>query len=145
MGKFKYIWIVVLSLVIGSFCYAQPNDDDEKEPGFLGVQHRELTDDDRENLEYEGDGVVIVSVLPETPAEKAELEPDDIIMAVDKEEVTSCDELHSIIMDKGEGTEVELKIWREGKEIKVKAKLMARSPEGQPFPPPEEDDDEEEE
>lgn len=52
--------------------------------GWLGVTIAEITDEDVERLELpDAHGVLIRSVLPGEPADKAGLRPEDVIVAVD--------------------------------------------------------------
>jgi serine protease Do len=134
MKILKYGWMgAVMFLLISPFCYTQ---DDEKAPGYLGIAPAELNDDTKEDLEYKGEnGVLIQQVLPGTPAEEANLQEEDIIIAVDGEEMDSVETLRTTIADKGADTEVTLKIWRDKKQIEVKVKLAER-PEGPQMPMP---------
>jgi S1-C subfamily serine protease len=147
MKLIKYGWVIAVAiLIVSPFCYAQ-DDDDDKAPGYLGIAPAELDDDTKEDLEYKGEnGVLIQQVMPGTPAEEAELQEEDIIIAVDKEEMDSVETLRTTIADKGADTEVTLKIWRDKKEIEVKVKLAERPGGPQmPMPMPQPGDDEEEE
>lgn len=65
-------------------------------------------------------GVLIRQVLSNTPADKAGLQSDDIITAVNNTEVTSAIEFIKIIRTSATGTEHELKIKRNNREITIK-------------------------
>jgi len=70
-------------------------------------------------------GVLINNVQPHSAASKAGLKPGDIIVAVDGEKVDNAGELRDKIAFKGAGAEVILTVYRNGKFIKIKAKLGA--------------------
>jgi serine protease Do len=133
------IFLMVSGLVIlfySTLLYAQEK---EKEAGFLGILPSELSEEVKEELEYDReDGVLVEEVFPGTPAKEAKLRENDIILGVDDEEVSDPLELRDIIMEKGAGTQVKLKIWREKKELEVKVKLAKREEE-KPVKPPEEE------
>jgi len=73
--------------------------------------------------EYEGIGatlrqedkyVVIETVIDKSPAQKAELKSNDLIMEVDKKDMTNKSVFDVVTLIRGDaGTQVELKIWRQ--------------------------------
>ncbi|MFO7947835.1 MAG: DegQ family serine endoprotease [Armatimonadota bacterium] len=86
--------------------------------GYLGVQISEVDSDLAKSLGLDRPrGVAITQVYPDTPAEKAGLNVEDVILAVDGKEVNSPGALQSLIGSVKPGTDVELKIVRNGKEI----------------------------
>ncbi|MFP3903197.1 MAG: DegQ family serine endoprotease [Armatimonadota bacterium] len=86
--------------------------------GYLGVQISEVDSDLANSLGLDKPGgVVITQVYPDTPAQKADLKVEDVIVAVDGKKVNSPGGLQSIIGSIKPGTDVELKIIRNGREI----------------------------
>lgn len=81
---------------------------------FLGVQ-----------LDTSDDGVVIVEVLSDSPAERAELEVGDVIVSVDEQPVTEPREVVEMIRDMSAGDVVTLEINRDGETLTVEATLDA--------------------
>jgi len=77
--------------------------------------------------------IVVVSPLPETPAEKAGLQPNDIILKIDKQETNDLSSQGAANLIRGpKGTTVTLTIyrpaWNEAKEIKlVRDKIVVPS------------------
>lgn len=63
------------------------------------------------NLEIDR-GVLITSVTPGNPADKAGLEVEDVITAIDDEEVYSIGELVQVIRSKEVGQEIKITYWR---------------------------------
>lgn len=65
----------------------------------------------------EEQGVVVEEVMSGTPAAKAGLKPDDVILALAGEPVKSVQALQSRVARTAPGTKVEMKVWRDKKEI----------------------------
>ena len=63
------------------------------------------------------------AVVPASPAEKAGLKSKDIIIEIDGQKLDQNNDLLMIIARKNIGDEIELKVWRSGKEIKLKVTL----------------------
>lgn len=70
-------------------------------------------------------GILIKSVLSKTPAEKAGLQPGDMITAIDSSAVQSRDELMAVLRSKGVGNSVTVHFTRQGKVEKKTLKLEA--------------------
>ncbi|MGL4608976.1 MAG: S1C family serine protease [Trueperaceae bacterium] len=103
----------------------------------LNIVTREeiFSDEEVEQLNIP-EGVVVARVAPDGPGDKAGLEdaldetgrevvPEeaDIILEVDGTRVTEPAELQNLILDKGEGDIVQLKVWRNGEEREVEVTL----------------------
>jgi serine protease Do len=109
---------------------------DLKAPGhkvtraWLGVQQKDVTADLSEQFGLaEPRGVLINNVYKDTPAEKAGLKQGDIILSIDGQPVNSADELALKVAEIKPGTTVTLAVWRDKREIQVKATLAERTPE----------------
>lgn len=74
-------------------------------------------------------GVMITEVVPGTPAEEAGLKANDVIVAVDDEEVTTAEELVQLIRSKGVGQVVKISYWRGSSQMVAYATLAERPPE----------------
>ena len=63
------------------------------------------------------EGVIITQILKNSPATKANLELRDVIVAVEKEDVRSSDEIMQIIKikDLRPGDKVKIRVWRNGR------------------------------
>ena len=92
--------------------------------GYLGVMISNI-DASKANLYGIDHGVLINQVEPNTAASQAGLKAGDIIVAVDGEAVNNAGELRDKIAFKGAGTEITLKVYRNGEYITLKAKLKA--------------------
>ncbi len=87
------------------------------EPGFLGCLVVELTEDEREKLTSVGfhTAAKVERIMPESPAEKAAIQINDFIMAVNGSEIKDPKDLTTKIIETGAGTTVDLLALRNGK------------------------------
>ena len=70
----------------------------DSESGFLGVDMYDLTDGLREYFKVEDDeGVLVVNVIEDSPAEKAGFKSGDVIVKVDKRVIEDSDDLRKAI------------------------------------------------
>jgi S1-C subfamily serine protease len=101
----------------------------------LGVMTRPLTPEDSDRAGVKADsGVMVVDVVPGTPAADAGLMPGDVITAIDNKTLSNPEDLREAIRQSEPGKEVTLKMAR-GKDTKeLKAKLQA-APEESFYPP----------
>jgi|Deesub1362B_J571_1020462.scaffolds.fasta_scaffold02214_3 serine protease Do len=85
-------------------------------------------------------GVFIDSILPDGPAGKAGILPEDIMLEIDGREVDRPNQVQAIIAQKKPGQEVHIKLWRNGKELEVAVVLGEREYRSATFArtPPEE-------
>jgi serine protease Do len=100
--------------------------------GYVGLYIADVTDKLAESFEYKGaGGALIQDVSAGGPAAQAGLEPGDIIMTSAGEAVRNAAEFRNSIAASAPGTEVELKIWRDGREITKRVKLGELPPSKQ--------------
>ncbi|RMF57660.1 MAG: PDZ domain-containing protein, partial [Calditrichaeota bacterium] len=85
--------------------------------GWLGVGIREMTPSLRDEYELGSrDGLLIIDVAPDSPAEDAGLREDDVILKFNGHDVARAKEFSKMVRNMEPGTEVELLILRNGKE-----------------------------
>lgn len=89
-----------------------------RQEGFLGVGLAARTDG--------GQGAIITSVQPDSPAGLAGIQEDDIVLSVDGEPIDGQAGLVAAIRDAAPGQTVEIEILRGEKRLTVKATLVAR-------------------
>ena len=95
--------------------------------GYLGVGVVDLTDDRAKALKLSDDrGVEVKRVDPNSPASKAGLKENDVILEVNGKTVENIDQFTSTIGDMQPGTKVNLTLWRDGAKQMSAATLMAR-------------------
>jgi len=90
-----------------------------REEGFLGVGLAARTDG--------GQGAIISSVQPNSPASLAGIRENDIVLSVDGEPIDGQAGLVAAIRDASPGQTVTIDLLRDGKRMTVKAKLVART------------------
>jgi serine protease Do len=90
--------------------------------GYLGVALSDIPADMKDELKAT-QGILIRSVEKGTPAERAGIEPGDIVTEVDGTPVRNESHFREMIADKGPGATVTLKILRDGKPLTVRATL----------------------
>ncbi|GMR24317.1 MAG: DegQ family serine endoprotease [Acidobacteriota bacterium] len=98
------------------------------ERGWLGVTIQQVDKEIASGLGFDGDtGALVASVLPESPAELAGVQPGDVIVAIDGEEVDHLKELTRKVAAIKPDENVELEVWRNG-ERKTLDVSLGRSP-----------------
>ncbi len=112
------------------------------EGAWLGVSTQELTSSLREGLDYEGDGVLVTSVIAGSPADQAGVRKGDILLSFNSRTLTSPEQLRTLVTEARPGREVALGIVRDGERRTLSAELATRetdelSPEAptSPIPP----------
>lgn len=71
----------------------------------------------------EDEGVIVLEVMPDSPADEAGLQHGDVITHVDGKAITDEDELRADLRKAGVGHQVKLSVCREGKKKEITAKL----------------------
>ncbi|MDR2503864.1 MAG: Do family serine endopeptidase [Deltaproteobacteria bacterium] len=71
-------------------------------------------------------GALIGGIIPGQPAEKAGIEPGDVILKIDNAEINTPEELQQVIMRKKPGETVTALVWRDGRSRSYKIQLMER-------------------
>jgi membrane-associated protease RseP (regulator of RpoE activity) len=96
-------------------------------PGYLGILFQNLTDEQVTSMHVKGgNGVEVVMVDHDGPAGKAGLQPHDVIVRLNGQNVTGADGLRKMIHDEGVGASVSLTVYRGGRQIIVNAQLAYR-------------------
>ncbi len=98
---------------------------------FLGVRYVTITDEivEANNLSVDHGALVVrgdnnqLAVIPGSPADKADIEENDIILAVNGEEVTEDTPLNILLRDKSPGDTVTLRVLHDGEERDVEVTL----------------------
>lgn len=92
--------------------------------GYVGVGMQKIDPDMVDFFKLENNkGVIVTSITEDSPADKAGLEKDDVVIRVDDKKVEDPQDLKNIIGFTAPGTEVEFIIIRGGKEKKVMVKV----------------------
>ncbi len=93
--------------------------------GFLGVVPTALTPAQREKYGVKAGGALVETVSEGTPAAKAGLQPEDVIVKVNGRDVEDDVDFRSVVASAAPGETIELVVRRGGKDVRVSAKLEA--------------------
>ena len=82
---------------------------------WLGIAFSEITKEVQEYFDLDNkNGVVVIEVYKDSPADKAGLKPYDIIREIDRKEVKSTSDVSELIKDKEVGDKIMFKVLRNG-------------------------------
>lgn len=83
--------------------------------GFMGIQMAPMTQGLRNQIGYTGSGgIAIITVVPGSPADKAGLQPGDVVLSVDGKAYSNAGELSKYIASKKPGDILRLNVWSQG-------------------------------
>jgi len=132
MRKEAILWSCVALMIFGSMSRA------EDQRAYIGVSLDSMALPDllTKHLRLEpGQGVRINNIMTNGPADKAGLERDDIIVAIEGEKVTSREQFVNAVRQAGAGAKVALEVIHLGQHKTVQPKLEA-VPDPKPNPVP---------
>ncbi len=125
--------IAGLLLIIGVAGTPVSRAADTGQTPWLGVYMQEVSEDLREGLDYDGPGGVIVSrVVRGSPAEKAGLRRDDVIVRLNGRLVDSPDELSDMVAESRVGQRMSVQVFRDGKLQTLAVTLGSRAAGAEP-------------
>jgi serine protease Do len=103
---------------------AQLREHGEVRRGWLGVRIQTVTDELAEGLRL-GDprGALVASVSEGGPAEKAGIQQGDVVLRFDGRKVTDMRKLPRMVAETPIGKDVDVVVWRKGKEVALKVRL----------------------
>ena len=91
---------------------------------WLGVAPEEVSEELRAQLPLEpGSGLVVRSVLPDSPADKAGLQKNDVLTKIDDQLLTNPGQLRALVGGKKDGDTVKLTLFRSGRQETLDVKL----------------------
>lgn len=101
------------------------------EHAYLGIEmvtlSPELLQELKEDPSFEfnvtqDSGVLIVNVLPDSPAMKSGLKPGDVIVKIDEKPITKSDNVQELVQNKTVGTPMKVELNRQGKLLMLEVK-----------------------
>ena len=96
------------------------------ERGFIGVQVQDLNADLAEAFGLKNQkGAIVNSVLPDSPAQEAGLQPGDIITSINSKPVKAASDVRNHIGLLPVGEQVRFEVLRDGEKKKFKARVVA--------------------
>jgi serine protease Do len=97
--------------------------------GYLGVSIKGLELEPGLARTYglkEDRGVLIEDVQPDTPASKAGLKPDDVILSIGETKIESFKQLQELVVATKPGKTLNLVVWRDAKQITIPVTIEAQ-------------------
>ena len=98
--------------------------------GWLGIEVQPLTPELAESFGLEGrPGIVVAGIYRDSPAQRANLQPGDIILSIDGEPAGDGRRSMNQVARTKPGEKVSVKVMRNGKEIDLSAEVGLRPPQ----------------
>jgi serine protease Do len=95
--------------------------------GWLGVSVADLSNRDAERIGFPGRSrVAVTEVIDDTPAERAGLRQDDVIVSIAGSDVYDRQDLLEAIAAVKPGTRVDIDLWRDGRSVTLPVTLAER-------------------
>ncbi|MCA9390048.1 trypsin-like peptidase domain-containing protein [candidate division WWE3 bacterium] len=94
----------------------------ERVRGYLGVRYQ-MIDESLAQIREIVAGAYVQEVVADSPAETAGLAQGDIVTSIDGTELTTTNDLRTVISKKKSGEKVTLEVWRAGKELTIDVTL----------------------
>ena len=92
--------------------------------GWLGVRIQTVTDEIAQGLGLKRSiGALVANVTEGSPAAGGKVKVGDVILRFDNREITEMRRLPRIVAETSVGRNVDVVVWRQGKEVKLKIKL----------------------
>jgi serine protease Do len=90
--------------------------------GYLGIYIQEVDTDLAESFGMKkATGILVSQVMPDSAADKAGLQEEDVILELNGHEVSEVGSFRNEVASHVPGSKLKLSIWRDGKEIKMTA------------------------
>jgi len=129
--------ILLPCLLLGGLFTVRAMDDEQTTPkrGWLGVSITDMTPKRAKSMHVKtNEGALVENVMDESPAEKAGVKSDDIILEFNGKKVTDADDLRETVRTTKPGTSVSILVSRQDKKKTLKATLDA-APDWRAVPP----------
>ncbi len=91
---------------------------------WLGVETHEVTSDKAKELKLSAErGVVLGKIVPDSPAAKAGLKENDVVMEINGQRVEGAAQFRRMIHEIPAGRSIQLSVWRDGRMQTISATL----------------------
>ncbi len=120
------VWLGAIVTVAGLLVWSNTGVSGDEDRAWLGVSLQEVTKDTRKKLDLKrGEGVEVCYVTDDSPADYADLEVGDVVLAVDGVELKSPRHLTRLIRKKNPGDKVSLQVIHDGNKKNLNIELAA--------------------
>jgi len=110
--------IAVVFLIVLGWAVVAAADCELRSRGFVGFGYRDLTDGDRDSLGLAGaEGIGVTVIVPGSPAERAGLEPGDVVAAIDGVPVSDTSGLLGLLRSYYSEDRATLSVLRDGRAL----------------------------
>ena len=118
------LFIIIFPCILLSACHEEPQaiNISSKSRVWLGVQLEDLSEKMLKNLNLDS-GVKILKVFKDSPADKAGLDEDDIIITFNGESIKNTENLVEMVRNRQIGDEVEITYLRVGEKYSTKVTI----------------------
>lgn len=100
----------------------------DEAPRWLGIMFRSLSDDDRQQLDLDGEaGLIVMRVMPNSPADRAGARENDVFLSVGKQPLTEVEQVLDAVREAGKSP-LAFRVLRDGEELTLKIRPAARPP-----------------
>ena len=96
---------------------------DREKGAFIGIYPAEIDDNDREALDFKGDGILVEDIVEGGPSAKAGLEAGDIMIRLDGKSLKSMKDLRKILAKHNPKDKIKVVVLRDVKKEKFKVEL----------------------
>jgi len=93
---------------------------------FIGIYPEDIDSEDREALEFKGEGILVEDVVDDGPAQKAGLKAGDIIVKIDSENITNSSTFREILAKHSPGDKITVVTVRKGETKDVVVELAEK-------------------
>ena len=97
---------------------------------FLGIQMAKITPELKQELKSKtgtsidaSSGILVIDVVPDSPAERAGLRSGDVIQSIEDEDITTADEVQQTVAKTEVGEELNLGLLRNDKQLDLEVKV----------------------
>ncbi len=122
--SFLPITLFIFVLTIGLFSPATSYCARSGGDAFIGIVTHSLDDFYADDIDYDGEGVVVSKVVRRSAARKAGLQRDDVIIRIGERKIKKTKDIDRAIWRNDPGDEVEIEFWRDGKIQTITLTLM---------------------